>query len=139
MGRSVPVWFNLDVLITSEEVAEIEAIRAEFKELVVRLLPLAKRVRWVFLLGDRIKGDHGWELFREVLDTEEIDDLAMMVGYLLGPDSSITDEHVAFLKEWGRVKVLVLVAWLVSSVAGASGCGVFVSMGCRVPHQGSSI
>jgi hypothetical protein len=49
------------------------------------------------------------------------------------------EHRSAFLKEWGRVKVLVLVAWLVSSVAGAWGCGVFVSMGCRVPHQGSSI
>jgi hypothetical protein len=45
----------------------------------------------------------------------------------------------AFLKERGRVKVLVLVVSSVRADAGANGCGDAKLVGCRVPHQGSSI
>jgi hypothetical protein len=45
----------------------------------------------------------------------------------------------AFLKERGRVKVLVLVVSSVGADAGANGCGVVKLVGCRVPHQGSWI
>jgi len=45
----------------------------------------------------------------------------------------------AFLKERGRVKVLVLVVSSVRADAGANGCRDAKLVGCRVPHQGSSI
>jgi hypothetical protein len=45
----------------------------------------------------------------------------------------------AFLKERGGVKVLVLVVSVVRADAGATGCGDAKVVGCRVPHQGSSI
>jgi hypothetical protein len=45
----------------------------------------------------------------------------------------------AFLKEWGCVKVLVLVASLGVVNAGAGGSRGAGWLGCRVPHHGSSI
>jgi hypothetical protein len=45
----------------------------------------------------------------------------------------------AFLKEWGCVKVLVLVASLGVVSAGAGGSRGTGWLDCRVPHHGSSI
>jgi hypothetical protein len=53
------------------------------------------RVRWAFNLAEKIRGDHGWELLKAALGTDEIDDLAIMAGYLVSPGGSITEEHVA--------------------------------------------
>jgi hypothetical protein len=45
----------------------------------------------------------------------------------------------AFLKEWGRVNGFVLVVLSLSVRAAASQRRVDLMVGCRVPHQSSSI
>jgi len=45
----------------------------------------------------------------------------------------------AFLKGWGRVNGFVLVTWSLLLGVAALQRRVDVMVGCRVPHQGSSI
>jgi hypothetical protein len=99
--RPLPKWFNLDVVVTSDEVFEVEQVRRELHTFVRELIPLAKRVRWAATLGSRMDCsaigsiENGFAILNDVLDLEEIQDLRAIVSWLLDPDDAgITDEHL---------------------------------------------
>ncbi len=98
VGRPVPDWLNLDVLIEPEEVAEIEQVRKELRALILEVIPVAERLRWCLALVERFRCDidDAHRVFTEALDLDEIQNLGLLIGLLL--DAQAEDpERVAHL------------------------------------------
>lgn len=100
LGRPLPAWFNLDVLVTAAEVAEVEIVRAQLRELFGNLIPIARRVRWATNLYGRIEQldrdlpsgeqhDGAFEVLDHALGLDEIQDLRGVAAWLLDTQSYI--------------------------------------------------
>jgi hypothetical protein len=81
LGRPVPEWFNIDVLVDTDELVEIEAIRTEMRSFMREAIVLGERVRWALSIANRFEYevDDAQTVFTDALATEE---LIVQAGWL---------------------------------------------------------
>lgn len=113
LTRPLPRWFNIDIVVTSEEVAEVEEVRQRLRDFLRGLLPFAERVRWAADLGARMDSldddlpegcevESGFAILNAALLLDEIQDLAQLVGWLLAPDMIMSADYLPkAVDKWG--------------------------------------
>jgi hypothetical protein len=86
IGRPVPEWLNIDVLITPEEVAEVENVRRDMQDFVRAAIKIGKRVRWAQSLSNRFDCpvDDAFTIFTNAIGTEAISGMGDVLGLLFG-------------------------------------------------------
>lgn len=88
VGRNVPVWLNLDAMLTPEECVDIEAITEAVQHLLHQTVLVAARVRWATHLSDRFESrvDDDWLAFQECIGTDRIDAMGGLIAALIQQD-----------------------------------------------------
>jgi hypothetical protein len=101
-GRPVPEWFNLDVLIEPDEVAEIEAIRVEVYSFVREAIVLGERVRWALSLSNRFdcQLDDSVNIFTDAVGTDDFN-ISDVLKRLFEGGRIDDDELVSVEKDFG--------------------------------------
>lgn len=98
-GRPVPEWFNIDVLVDTEELVEIEVIRTEMREFVQEAIAIAERVRWTLAIANRFQCeiDESLNIFTDALGTDPFIVAAGVLQNLF--EGTIDDDYLARIEK----------------------------------------
>jgi hypothetical protein len=103
IGRSVPAWMNVDALVTSREMYEIEMAVFELRAYVRQGLELAERCRRLERIGNRFESivDNDFDAFHRLIGVTELADLGQTLGGLFPHhDNAQADEIETW---WGEL------------------------------------
>ena len=89
-----PDWLALDNVISEDEIRQVAEVVNELVDFATQSVQLGERVRWALALDGRVDRDDGdgnvSEVFGHVTGIEQVSDLALLVAFLLHPDSALT-------------------------------------------------